>query len=266
MSEAMREAVIEQHCRELKLPTVLREYPALARQGADGGWRHEEFLHQLLEAEVDQRRQHTIERRIREARFPEVKTLEQIQWQDMKGVSRKKVAELASCEYIERGEDLIIAGPLGTGKSHLAIALGVEAARRRYRVRFVRAADLVAELIEARDERSLSRLHRRYARVALLALDELGFVPFERAGGELLFNLLADRYEAKRPTLITTNLSFAEWPKVFGGDEKLATALLDRLAHRGTVLTTKGESYRTRRNRLVEDDGSQRSSRSQDQA
>ncbi len=251
MTEAMRSAVIEGHCRELKLPTVLREYPALARQGTDDGWRHEEFLHQLLEAEVDERRQRTVQRLIREARFPEVKTLEGIEWDEFKGISRKKVAELASCEFIERGEDLIVAGPLGTGKTHLAIALGVEAAKRRHRVRFARAADLVAELIEARDERSLSRLQHKHVRVALLVLDELGFVPFERAGGELLFNLLADRYGAQRPTLITTNLSFSEWPQVFGGDEKLATALLDRLAHRGTVLTTKGESYRTRRNRLV---------------
>lgn len=168
----------------------------------------------------------------------------------MKGVSRQKVTELASCEFLAKAEDVVIAGPVGTGKTHVAIAIGVEAARRRLRVAFHRAADLVRVLTEARDEKMLTRLHRRLRRVDLLILDELGFVPFERAGGELLFDLISERNEI-RSTLVTTNLSFGEWVRVFG-DEKLTTALLDRLGHHAHVLTTRGESYRTRKRRRKE--------------
>src|SRR5262249_39831587 len=147
--------------------------------------------------------------------------------------------------WISRADNLIFAGPIGTGKTHLAIALGVEAARHRRRVLFTRAADLVLSLVEARDHRELTRLHRRLPYVEVLIVGELGFVPFDRAGGELLFNLLAERYE-RRSVVVTTNLPFAEWVTIFAGDEKLTTALLDRLAHHATVITTKGKSYRMR--------------------
>ena len=153
------------------------------------------------------------------------------------------VAQLARCEWIREARNLILAGPVGTGKSHLAVSLGLEAARQRFHVAFVRAADLVRSLIEARDARELGRLQRRLHRVDLLVLDELGFVPFDRAGGELLFNLLSDRH-GRRSVVITTNLSFSEWPRVFGGDEKLTAALLDRLAEAATIITTRGKSYR----------------------
>ena len=251
MSDTARGAVIAGHCRQLKLPAVLREYPALARQAANEDWIHEEFLHQLLETEVLARQASVAQRRVRESHFLDLKSLDQIDWDaSLRGISRPKVAELATCGFIEGADDVLIAGSIGTGKTHLAIALGLEAARRRYRVAFVRAADLVRSLLEARDERTLTRLHQRYQRTALLIVDELGFVPFDRAGGELLFSLLSDRYE-RCSTLVTTNLSFGEWVQVFG-DEKLTTAFLDRLGHHAHVLTTQGESYRMRRRRVAE--------------
>jgi len=243
MSEAARDAVIAEFLKTLRLPTIAKTYAAAARRARDGGWPYEEFLRELLEAEVLSRQQHAAERLLKRASFPDVKTLEQINWSALEGISRPKLLELASCGYIEAGEDVVLAGPIGTGKTHLAISLGVEATRRRYRVVFVRAANLVQSLIEARDERVLGRLQQKYQRVDLLIIDELGFVPFDRAGGELLFNLLSERYE-RRSTMVTTNPSFGEWVQVFAGDEKLTTALLDRLSHHAHILTPKGSSYR----------------------
>jgi DNA replication protein DnaC len=242
VSDAIRDAVIQQYCRELKMPGLVREYPSMSRQARDAGWPYEDYLQQLLEAEIRSRQDHAATRRIREAQFPDLKTLDRVNWQKLKGINRPKILELASCGYIDKAEDIILAGPIGTGKTMLAIGLGIEAARRRHRVIFTRAADLVRTLLEARDERTLGRLHQRYRHTALLVVDELGFVPFDRTGGELLFNLLADRYE-RRSTIVTTNLKFSEWVQVFGC-EKLTTALLDRLTHHSHVLTTKGPSVR----------------------
>ena len=244
---AVAKDLVDTQSRTLKMPGLRRVYEALARQAREEHWGYEEFLHDVLGAEIVSRRDSAVRHRLKGARFPEMKTLDTFDFVATNGaVSAAQIADLARGEWIAKAGNVILAGPIGTGKTHLAIALGIEAVRQRRRVLFVRAADIVRTLIEARDACELGRLQRRLKRIDVLIVDELGFVPFDRIGGELLFNLLAERYE-RRSVIVTTNLPFGEWVKVFGDDEKLTTALLDRLAHHATVIATKGKSFRMRK-------------------
>jgi DNA replication protein DnaC len=259
--DAVVSDLVRQQARQLKMPGAAREFEALGRQAREEKWSFEDYLHEVFSVEVTSRQDSAVRQRLRDARFPETKTLDQFDFDAADGVDATQVAELARGGWIERAENVLLAGPIGTGKSHLAIALGIEAARQRRHVAFTRAADLVRTLVEARDSRELGRIQRRLDRVDVLILDEVGFVPFDRAGGELLFNAIAHRYE-RRSVLVTTNLAFSEWPKVFGGDEKLTTALLDRLAHHAVVITTKGKSFRMRKRTDPPEEASNKTSKS----
>lgn len=238
--------LVRAQAKALKMPGLARSFETLGRQAREEKWTHEDYLHEALATEVTSRGESAVRNRLRDARFPEAKTLSDFDYSVAEGIEAAELAKLARCEWVREAKNVIFAGPIGTGKTHLAIALGTEAAKQRMRVGFWRAADLVRALLEARDQRELGRMQRRLHRADLLILDEVGFVPFDRAGGELLFNAIAERYE-KRSVLVTSNLAFSEWPKVFAGDEKLTTALLDRLAHHATVITTRGKSFRMRR-------------------
>ncbi|WP_394820513.1 IS21-like element helper ATPase IstB [Pendulispora albinea] len=235
-------AAVRAHTRVLKLPTVARECETLGRQSLAEGWSPLQYLRALLDAELAVRAEHAIGRRMRAARLPVHKTMSQFDWRRPHGLERARVEDLARGAWIPTARNIVILGPVGTGKTHLAIALAIEAIKRGHHVLFYRASDLVRALTEARDARALSRLQERLRRVSLLVVDELGFVPFEKAGGELLFDVLSTRHE-RCATVITSNLAFSEWNRVFV-DDKLTAALLDRLAQHAEVLVTRGPGDR----------------------
>lgn len=235
-------AAVRAQTRALKLPTVGRECETLGRQSLAEGWSPLQYLRALLDAELSTRAEHAIANRMRAARLPAHKTLSQFDWHRPHGLERARVEDLARGAWIPTARNVVLLGPVGTGKTHLTIAIGIEAIKRGHHVLFYRASDLVRTLTEARDARTLSRLQERLRKVALLLIDELGFVPFEKAGGELLFDVLSSRHE-RAATVITSNLAFSEWNRVFV-DDKLTAALLDRLAQHAEVLVTRGPGDR----------------------
>ncbi|HHV77969.1 MAG TPA: ATP-binding protein [Syntrophothermus lipocalidus] len=203
---------------------------------------YEEYLFNLLEREVMKREENQVRRLINQARFPLKKTLDSFDFGQIPGLSQTKVLTLSRCQFIRDKENIILAGNSGTGKTHLAIALGISAAQLRYKVGFYTAAGLVNELTEMEGEKKLSRFQKQWLRYDLVIVDELGYIPFSRRSAELLFQFFSSRYE-RGSMIITTNLEFPEWNQIFG-DEKMTAALLDRVTHNAHILITNGESYR----------------------
>jgi DNA replication protein DnaC len=241
------EVLLAHHLKQLKLPTVLREYEKVARECARDGVDHARYLLRLVELELLDRERRVTERRIREARFPAVKSLDTFEFTAIPSLSKMLVLELARCEYLLRRENVIALGNSGTGKTHIVLGLGLAACQKGLSVGFITAAALVHELIEARDEKRLLRLQRQYAGYKLLIIDELGYVPFSQTGAELLFEVFSQRYE-RGSTIVTSNLPFDEWTGVFAS-ERLTGALLDRLTHHVHILEMNGESYRLKQSK-----------------
>ena len=238
--------LLEHHLKELKLPTFLKEYDKVASRCAAEGVDHPDYLLRLSELELIDRNHRMVDRRIKAARFPTTKSLDTFDFLAIPSLNKALVLELARCEYIERQDNVIALGNSGTGKTHVALGLGLAACQRGLSVGFTAAA-LVHELMEARDERPLLNLQRQLSRLSLLIIDELGFVPLSPTGAELLFEVFSQRYE-RGSILVTTNLPFDEWTEVFGS-ERLTGALLDRLTHHVHILEMNGESYRLKRSR-----------------
>nr|WP_025290547.1 IS21-like element helper ATPase IstB [Sphingomonas sanxanigenens] len=236
------QVLLAHHLKQLKLPTVLREYEKVARECARDGVDHPRYLLRLIELELIDRERRTVERRIRAARFPAVKSLDTFDFTAIPSLNKMLVLELARSEYILRRENVIALGNSGTGKTHVALALGLAACQKGFTVAFATAASLVNQLMEARDERRLLKLQRELAAVKLLIVDELGYVPLSATGAELLFEVLSQRYE-RGSTIITSNLPFEDWTQVLAS-ERLTGALLDRLTHHVSILTMNGDSYR----------------------
>ena len=236
------QVLMAHHLKQLKLPTVLREYEKLARECARDGVDHPRYLLRLIELELIDRERRTVERRIRAAHFPAVKSFDTFEFTAIPSLNKMLVLELARSEYILRRENIIALGNSGTGKTHVALALGLAACQKGFTVTFITAAALVNQLMEARDERRLLKTQRDLQAVKLLIVDELGYVPLSSIGAELLFEVFSQRYE-RGSTIVTSNLPFEDWTQVLGS-ARLTGALLDRLTHHVSILTMNGDSYR----------------------
>jgi DNA replication protein DnaC len=233
---------LKANLKDLRLSSMTREIETSLRQASDTGIGYDEFLLDLTRTEIQIRVGNRLKRRIQEAKFPIVKPLETFDLQAVPDLDIRVFRELTSCEYIKEHRNVIFLGNSGTGKTHMATALGLEACKNNFRTRFVTCYGLVNELIEAREKRDLQRLLKRYSRYDLLILDELGYIPFTKEGAELLFQVLAERYE-KGSVMITTNLGFADWTQVFG-DQTMTAALLDRLTHKARIINCSWQSFR----------------------
>jgi len=228
--------------KALNLSNMSRNLEGRLRQAKETGVGYDEFLLDLTGAELQARAEGRLNRRIREAKFPLLKPIDTFDLEAVPDLDIRLFRDLSGGGYIQERRNVIFLGRSGTGKTHMATALGIEACRHNFRTRFTTCYGLVNELIEARQERVLQRLIQKYVRCDLLILDELGYIPFSKEGSELLFQVLAERHE-KGPVIITTNLGFADWTQVFG-EPTMTAALLDRLTHKAHIINCSWESYR----------------------
>jgi DNA replication protein DnaC len=234
---------LEENLKYLKLMLIREQYESLAKQASQKQWTHVQYLAELIQAQVHQRRDRAIERRIRQARFPQIKTMDQFNWSWPKKINQPQVRNLFRLKWIEDRSNVILIGGVGLGKSHIATALGYEACLKGYSVLFCTAVEAMNNLTAARSAGRLKQELNKYIKPDLLICDELGYLPIDKTGADLLFQIISHRYE-KGSLIITTNRVFKKWPEIFNNDSTLTAALLDRLLHHAETSMIEGDSYR----------------------
>jgi DNA replication protein DnaC len=234
--------LLNHYLKQLRLPTMLREYQTTAHVCSKENKDHITYLLQLVERETFEREQRAAERRIKSAKFPVIKTLDTFDFKAQPGLNKILVRELMRGEYLEQHENILFLGNPGTGKTHLATALGHAACAQGKRVKFMTVTSLITQLLEAREDRKLDKFLGRLEKLHLLILDEFGYVPFSKAGAELLFEVISRAYE-RQSIIMTTNLPFEQWTEILV-NERLTGALLDRITHRVHIIEANGQSFR----------------------
>jgi DNA replication protein DnaC len=239
----MAPSALDQHLSYLKLPFMAQHYNELAQQAATKQWSHLDYLTTLTQGEADLRRDRATHNRIRQARFPVIKTLDQFRWDWPTVINRMQVQNHFSLGFIKDKGNLIYLGGVGLGKTHLATALGYAACLQGYSVLFTSAIDVINTLSASKTSGRLKQELKKYTKPSLLILDELGYLPIDKAGADLLFQVISLRYE-QGSIMITSNRAYKEWPKIFNNDSTLTSAILDRLLHHAETVVIEGKSFR----------------------
>jgi len=236
-------SLLHQQLDELKLPFIKTHHAELAQQAAQQSWTHVDYLARLIDGQYQQRRQHTIERRVKAARFPVLKTLEQFRWDWPKKINRIQVQNLFRLEFLAQQANVIFLGNVGLGKTHLATALGYAACLEGHSVLFANAIDVINQLTAAQKKGSLKGDLKKYLRPQMLILDEVGYLPIDQHGANLLFQVISQRYE-RGSIILTTNKPFKQWASIFNNDSTITSAVLDRLLHHADTVVIEGSSFR----------------------
>jgi DNA replication protein DnaC len=239
----MKLELFQQQLAGLQLPFTRENYATFAQEAAQKNWDHLQYLQHLVQGEFDQRRLRIIQRRIKEARFPVLKTLDQFHWDWPKKINRLAVQNLFRLGFIKDKANVIFLGTVGLGKTHLATALGYAACQEGHSVLFTNAINVINELSAAQKDGTLKRQFKKYLRPQVLVLDEVGYLPIDQRGADLLFQTISQRYE-RGSIILTTNKAFKQWPAIFNNDSTITSAVLDRLLHHAETIVIEGSSFR----------------------